>query len=267
MKNENQIIPFGYGDKLVRVIKDENGEPLWVAKDVCDILGYSKDLNSVVSKLDEDEKLIRKISVSGQNRDMICITESGLYNLIFRSNKPEAKTFTKWVTSEVLPSIRKTGSYQVQQRGNTDLFPDLQYTGGKVAHIFHSNNLNPSAFINVKVINKLEKMFGKREVREFYSELCGIEINDVVRELNDTDDDMELFVRSMINTDTQNLTKIETLYEAYNNWIKQNGIVQERALSKVSFSRSFAKATGEKAFQKRFGAFDRVRVFKVQIIS
>lgn len=68
MQNENTIIPFGYGDKLVRVVKDEEtGEPLWVAKDICDVLEYSKDLNSVVSKLDEDEKLIRKISVSGQD--------------------------------------------------------------------------------------------------------------------------------------------------------------------------------------------------------
>ncbi len=64
-----------------------------------------------VAKLDDDEKLVQKLFVSGQNRDMIIINESGLYTLIMRSNKPEAKRFRKWVTSEVLPSINRTGMY------------------------------------------------------------------------------------------------------------------------------------------------------------
>ncbi|MBQ8692488.1 MAG: Bro-N domain-containing protein, partial [Synergistaceae bacterium] len=59
--------------------------------------------------LDEDEKLVQKFFVAGQNRDVITINESGLYALIMRSNKPEAKKFRKWVTSEVLPEIRRTG--------------------------------------------------------------------------------------------------------------------------------------------------------------
>lgn len=108
---ENIIIPFNYGDSLIRVVNDEKtGEPLWVAKDVCAVLDL-KDVNRSCSKLDEDEKLILKLCVSGQNREMICVNEAGLYNLIFRSNKPEAKPFKRWVTHEVLPTIRKTGSY------------------------------------------------------------------------------------------------------------------------------------------------------------
>jgi prophage antirepressor-like protein len=108
---ENKIIPFDYGDNLIRVVKDEEtGEPLWIAKDVCTVLGL-ENVNRAVSKLDDDEKLKLKIFTSGQNRDTMFITESGLYNLIFRSNKPEAKPFKRWVTHEVLPSIRKTGSY------------------------------------------------------------------------------------------------------------------------------------------------------------
>ena len=93
----------------IRVFGDlEN--PLFVAKDICDVLGY-KEVSKTLSKLDEDEKLTRKIFVSGQNRDMQCINESGLYTLILRSNKPEAKKFKKWVTGEVLPTIRKQGMY------------------------------------------------------------------------------------------------------------------------------------------------------------
>jgi prophage antirepressor-like protein len=105
------IIPFNYGDSAIRVLKDEKtSEPLWVAKDVCDVLEL-KDVNRSCSKLDDDEKLMLKVCVSGQNREMICINESGLYSLIFRSNKQEAKPFKRWVTHEVLPSIRKNGNY------------------------------------------------------------------------------------------------------------------------------------------------------------
>lgn len=92
-----------------------NGEPFFVAKDVCDILQLS-DVCKTVSKLDDDEKLIRKVFVSGQNRDVTLVNESGLYNLIFRSYKSEAKTFRKWVTGEVLPTLRKTGKYEVKPR-------------------------------------------------------------------------------------------------------------------------------------------------------
>jgi hypothetical protein len=94
----------------VRIVMDENGEPFWVAKDVCEILEYS-DTEVALRKIDDDEKLIRKIYVSGQERDVWTINESGLYTLIIRSNKPQAKPFRRWVTHDVLPSIRKTGAY------------------------------------------------------------------------------------------------------------------------------------------------------------
>lgn len=108
---ENKIIPFNYGDNLIRVVNDEEtGEQLWVAKDVCKVLEY-KDVSMTLSKLDEDEKGTKKICTLGGDQNMMCVTESGLYTLILRSNKPEAKPFKRWVTHEVLPTIRKTGSY------------------------------------------------------------------------------------------------------------------------------------------------------------
>lgn len=107
----NEIVPFGYDDQLVRTVLIDD-TPWFVAKDVCAALDLS-DVSMSVSKLDDDEKLVQKIFVSGQNRDMFIINESGLYTLILRSNKPQAKRFRKWVTSEVLPSIRKNGVYDV----------------------------------------------------------------------------------------------------------------------------------------------------------
>lgn len=110
----SKIIPFEYGEKQIRVIHDEeSGEPLWVAKDICNALGLTHMTNAL-DKLDVDEKLTVKILQSGQNRNMMVVNESGLYTLILRSNKPEAKTFKRWVTHEVLPSIRKAGSYSLQ---------------------------------------------------------------------------------------------------------------------------------------------------------
>ena len=89
---------------------DVNGEVWFVAKDIADILGYS-ETEKMTRRLDDDEKLTSQFGGTGQNRNMLCINESGLYNAIIGSNKPQAKKFKKWVTSEVLPSIRKTGGY------------------------------------------------------------------------------------------------------------------------------------------------------------
>lgn len=101
---------FSYGKQELRTITI-NEEPWFVAKDACDMLGIANSKDVIRRQLDSDEKLKRQIVASGQGRDVWCINESGLYNLIFRSNKPEAKQFRKWVTSEVLPSLRKTGHY------------------------------------------------------------------------------------------------------------------------------------------------------------
>lgn len=116
MENENKsLIPFCFDDHLVRVIEDENGNPWFVAKDVCKILEL-ENVTKALYGLDEDEKAdltISKVSSIGtkQARKVNIISESGLYALVFRSRKPEAKAFSKWVRSVVLPSIRKTGSY------------------------------------------------------------------------------------------------------------------------------------------------------------
>lgn len=93
----------------VRVVM-RNNEPWFVAKDVCECLSVTNAAQAC-QNLDDDEKGICKIDTLGGKQDMTLISESGLYTLIMRSNKPEAKEFRKWVTSEVLPSIRKSGVY------------------------------------------------------------------------------------------------------------------------------------------------------------
>lgn len=110
--NELQI--FNYNGNEVRTIQ-KDGEPWWVLKDVCSVLDLS-DTNKTAERLDVDELTRIKFVTGGQNREMLCINECGLYNVILRSDKPEAKPFRKWVTSEVLPSIRKHGAYMTPQK-------------------------------------------------------------------------------------------------------------------------------------------------------
>lgn len=108
---KSSLIPFAFGDNMVRVLTDENGDPWFVAKDVCQILDIQNPSDTLSKILDEDEKGIDTIYTPGGPQDMLIISESGLYALVFRSRKPEAKAFSKWVRSEVLPSLRKTGTY------------------------------------------------------------------------------------------------------------------------------------------------------------
>ena len=88
-----------------------DGLPYFVGKDVAEILGYERADNAIRNHIDEEDKLMHQISASGQNRNMIIINESGLYSLILSSKLPTVKAFKRWMTSEVLPSIRKTGNY------------------------------------------------------------------------------------------------------------------------------------------------------------
>lgn len=105
----NELQVFTYQESQVRTIQ-KDGEPWFVLKDVCNILSIG-NAAVVYARLDEDEKGVGQIDTLGGNQKMSIISESGLYNVILRSDKPEAKPFRKWVTSEVLPSIRKTGGY------------------------------------------------------------------------------------------------------------------------------------------------------------
>lgn len=107
----NELQVFNYNGAQVRTVQ-KDGQDWWILKDVCDVLGLSNP-SRVIERLEDDERSNFKLGRQGQ---MNIINESGLYNVILRSDKPEAKPFRKWVTSEVLPSIRKTGTYSVPNK-------------------------------------------------------------------------------------------------------------------------------------------------------
>ena len=104
---------FDYRGAQVRTVI-RNKEPWFVARDVCEALEL-EDVSKAVSRLDEDEKGTNLILTPGGNQEMLIVNEPGLYALVLTSRKPEAKQFKRWVTHEVLPSIRQTGSYSIAQ--------------------------------------------------------------------------------------------------------------------------------------------------------
>jgi len=104
----NSIQRFDFKGAALRTLTDEAGEPWFVAKDVCDILALS-NATVALQSLDDDE--LTKFNLGGQHGEANIISEPGLYRLVMKSRKPEAKEFQRWVTHEVLPQIRRTGGY------------------------------------------------------------------------------------------------------------------------------------------------------------
>lgn len=112
------LMQFTFDQHAIRVVM-QNGEPWWVAKDVCDALGHS---NSRVSldRLDADEKGVSTVYTPGGPQQMAVINEAGLYRLIFTSRVEAAERFKRWLAHDVLPTIRRTGEYKTKERKQKD---------------------------------------------------------------------------------------------------------------------------------------------------
>jgi anti-repressor protein len=120
------IIPFSFQGAQVRTLILD-GEPWWVGRDATAILGY-RTTNDGTRWLDEDEKGTHLVRTLGGDQEMVIVSEPGLYSLILRSKRPDAKTFKRWITHEVIPSIRRTGQY-----GSAPALPDLTTPQGVLA--------------------------------------------------------------------------------------------------------------------------------------
>lgn len=116
----NEVQLFNFENHEVRSLLI-NSEPWFVGKDVAEILGYKNTKDALTKHVDDEDKLGSQIATSGQNRNMTIINESGLYSLVLSSKLPSAKKFKRWVTSEVLPALRKTGQYQVKELSGQEL--------------------------------------------------------------------------------------------------------------------------------------------------
>lgn len=159
------------------------GEPWFVAKDVSDVLGYYGTERMLRRVDDEDRKLMPHFGESGQSREMVVINESGLYTAIIGSKKPEAKRFKRWVTSEVLPAIRKTGKYEIA--------PDVRKRTKEVRNHF-TDTLNqhgvnaPIQYIKITgTMKKNAGIIGNKPKDEMTKlELMAIEAAEVLASIN-----------------------------------------------------------------------------------
>ena len=114
MSDFSAIMTFSFTAQTpeIRSMLDKKGDAWFVASDICDILDLDNN-REACRKLDEDEKLVSEIMTSGQSREVILVNLSGLFNLVSRSNKPQAKAFGKWLRSDLLPKLYKQGFYGI----------------------------------------------------------------------------------------------------------------------------------------------------------
>ena len=225
----SEIKLFNYGDNAVRTI-EKDGEVWFVAKDVCDILEL-KDVTSALRSLDDDEKMTlqNERSHSGQRggaQSFNVISEAGLYKLAFRSNKPMAKDFTRWVTHEVIPAIFRTGSYSVQQESSVPAVceeleePKLKYlsrgmfnTASKIFDLVFATQQDESVDVaSVKKVLALDKIF-KAATGASALELAGITLKK----------DTEKVTHELYSPSGYELPFVE--YVAYYNW--KDNLIQD----------------------------------------
>lgn len=147
---------FNASNQQVRTVAID-GEPYFVAKDVCDVLGHTNP-SVAIQMLDDDERAKKSL---GRQGETWLVNESGLYDLIFRSNKPEAKAFRKWVTSEVLPALRRTGCYELVP---ADTEPEAQ---AKVLPLrrWSQRYVRPTVWLDLRTEPYVQKMLNGYPVR------------------------------------------------------------------------------------------------------
>ena len=220
------ITKFDFEGQKVRIITGNNGQPWWVAKDVCTVLELSNPSEAIRS-LDEDERNTLRISEGIQrgNPTVNVINEPGLYTLIIRSNKPEAKKFKRWITHEVLPSIRETGAYV--QPGATDLIP----SPFKIAGLRPNQRLKA-----MEMAWRMTQMdiADRQTMLDYYATLC----ETVAGPLNQTrTSGFTEFLETHCMLDPDGMTAKRELYDAYCEFMSDTGRL--RVSREVFFKKIF----------------------------
>lgn len=164
---------FNFENHNVRALMIDN-EPYWVGKDVASVLGYMKPTDAVRKHVDVEDRGISKIETPSGVQEMTVINESGLYSLILSSKLPSAKKFKRWVTSEVLPALRKTGGYKLPDNPMDILkltYEALNQTNESVAqHEYRIKELEDNKLLNPGEYNYISKAV-KNKVKQVMNEL------------------------------------------------------------------------------------------------
>lgn len=167
---------FNYDNNQVRTVL-QDGEPWFVLKDVCNVLGIANDRN-VAARLDNDERGVYQMDTLGGTQKMNIINEWGLYNIILRSDKPQTKPFRRWVTHEVLPAIRKSGSYTDTENKFAKYCP-VSFERAKATMLVQQRNRLAGRSLR-------EMPLTWREIYIDFSGVLGYNINDKAKEQKTT---------------------------------------------------------------------------------
>ncbi len=154
LQHTQAVSPFNYGDVAVRVVMVD-GEPWFVLADLCKVLELSA-VGRVAARLDEGVRQTHTLQTAGGPQQMTIVSESGMYEVVIRSDKPEAVEFRRWITGEVLPQIRKTGGYSTQPALSEDeiVHQALAITARRVEELTERvAELEPKAEVADKLLN------------------------------------------------------------------------------------------------------------------
>lgn len=240
--NELQVFNFK-GNEVRTIVID--GKPYFVGKDIAEILGYSNTKDAIATHVDEEDRTViqrsENTTLEIPNRGLTVINESGLYSLILSSKLPTAKKFKRWVTSEVLPSIRKTGGYQVPSNPMDALklmFEAQTQTNQHVGaieqrvHVLEDNKLLDPGEYNY--ISKAVRKKAKETMNELNMDLIGKQQSQVYHAINR---DLNAFIG--IKTRTQFKQKdFDKALEFINNWqlsYTDKKIIEQLSLEKELF--------------------------------
>lgn len=164
---------FNFENHNVRALMIDD-EPYWVGKDVAIVLGYTNPRKAIGDHVDDEDKGVTKCDTLGGKQDLTIINESGLYSLILSSKLPSAKRFKRWVTSEVLPTLRKTGGYKLPDNPMDILkltYEALNQTNESVAqHEYRIKELEDNKLLNPGEYNYISKAV-KNKVKQVMNEL------------------------------------------------------------------------------------------------
>lgn len=213
---------FGYGDQLVRVF-ERDGTPWFVANDVCAVLEI-KNPRTALGKLEADEKGVHTVDTLGGMQQINIVSESGVYTLVFKSRLPEARRFRKWVTSEVLPTIRKAGKFEVPANDGEPQ-PTMRKSEIPVPFLGTPDE-REQIRVAVLMVRVCGDLYGKGAGRQMWQTL-GFPVPSIDLESDATDavvgregDVGKFTAAAQIKPSTREATHLTDLYRIYGDWCR-----------------------------------------------
>ncbi|WP_418740962.1 BRO family protein [Desulfovibrio sp.] len=208
----NAIQPFAFEDKLVRTLLDEQGEPWFVAKDVALALGYQWNGASRIAHVPEEWRRVTSVvTLRGDAQDMQILSEQGLYFFVARSDKPAALPFQRWLAGEVLPSLRRTGSYALAEQDKA-VGPQVPAWLGALTRVQRLHCL--------RLAVQARQQEEPGNVEEIFLRFCGYL---ALPEQGTEDVSLDSFVRTCCRQDEGGSLSAVDLYRTFAAWCERRG--------------------------------------------